>query len=115
MTGRKQSGGRELAIRDPARPGAEGDNTRGLRRLLEMLLTKYALHVAEEKPLEHGVQLHTCEGPIINIFSTGTVQLQGRRTHLAREFVEELRDGIGELRHHRWLSLIARQAEDDAL
>jgi hypothetical protein len=105
MRGRKQSRGRELAINDPARPSAEGDDELDFRRLLEALLARYGLHVAEERPLEHGVQLRTCEGPIINIFSTGTVQQpQGQRTHLAREFCEELRAGIAELRHRRWLS-----------
>lgn len=104
MRGRKQSRGRELAINNPARPSAEGDDALDFRRLLEALLAKYDLHVAVERPIEHGVQVRTCEGPIINIFSTGTVQQpQGQRPHLAREFVDELRAVIVEFRHRRWL------------
>jgi hypothetical protein len=75
------------------------------RRLLQTLLAKYRLRVAEEKEIAHGLQLRTCEGPIVNIFSTGTAQLQGQRTHLAREFVGELRAEIAELRHRRWLAI----------
>jgi hypothetical protein len=83
-----------------------GDDTPEFRRCLPTLLEKHRLRIAKEIRLEHGFQLRTCEGPIINIFSTGTVQQpQGRNTHLAREFVEELRAEIAELRHRRWLSL----------
>jgi hypothetical protein len=78
---------------------------------VEALLAKHRLRVAEEKHLGNGLQLRTCEGPIINIFSTGTVQLQGRRPELAREFVDDLRAAIAEFRHRRW---IARRGEDDA-
>ncbi len=99
MTDRK---GRELAEDDPARPGAEGDDALDFRRLLETLLAKYGLRVAEARQLQHALQLRLSEGSIINIFSTGSVQLQGKRTHLAREFVEELRAGVAELRHHSW-------------
>jgi hypothetical protein len=61
------------------------------------------MHVAEAKQLAHGWQYRTYEGPIINIFNTGTVQPQGRRPGLAREFVKELRSEIAELRHRQWL------------
>ncbi len=98
MTDRR---GRELAEDDPARRGAEGDNTLDFRRLLETLLAKHRLRVVEVRQLQHALQLRLSKGPIINIFSTGTVQLQGRRPELVREFVEELRAGIAELRHHR--------------
>jgi hypothetical protein len=62
VRGRKQSRGRELAINNPARPSAEGDDALDFRRLLEALLAKYDLHVAVERPIEHGVQVRTCEG-----------------------------------------------------
>ena len=83
-----------------------GDDALEFRRLLQSLLVKHSLRVAEERRLAHGTQIRTCEGPIINIFHTGKVQQpQGRNPHLASEFVEELRAEIAELRHRRWLSL----------
>ena len=102
----RESGGRELAKNDPGPLVAEGDDALDLQPILRSLLEKHRLRVAKEIRLQHGFQLRTCEGPIINIFFTGTVQQpQGRNTHLAREFVEELRAEIAELRHRRWLSL----------
>ncbi len=61
MTDRKQSRGRELAINDPARPGAEGNGALDLRPRLEALFAKYEMHVAEAKRLEHCWQFRTCE------------------------------------------------------
>jgi len=104
MTDREQSGGRELAINDQARPGAGGNDALDLRPRLEALFAKYNMHVAEAKRLEHCWQYRTCEGPIINIFDTGTVHPQGRRLELASELVKELRSEIAELRHRQWLS-----------
>jgi hypothetical protein len=109
MTDRKR--GRDSAVNDPARPGAEGfDDALDLPPLLKALFAKHGMHVAEAKQLEHGWQYRTHEGPIINIFNTGTLQPQGRRPGLAREFVKELRSEIAELRHRQWLST-GRQGE----
>jgi hypothetical protein len=108
MTDRKQSRGRDLAANDPARPGPEGYDALDLRPRLEALFAKHGMHVAEANELEHGWQYRTYEGPIINIFNTGTVQPQGRRPGLAREFVKELRSEIAELRHRQWLTTVHR-------
>ena len=54
MTDRKGSYGRELAVNDPADPGAEGDDVRDFWRLLKTLLAKHGLRVAVEKQLQTG-------------------------------------------------------------
>lgn len=102
MSNAKRFQGRALTIDDPV---ARRNDAIDLRPLLEALLAKHRLRVAEARELQNCWQILTSEGPIINIFSTGSVQLQGQRTHLAREFVEDLRAEIDELRHHRWLSI----------
>jgi hypothetical protein len=101
MTDRNPSCGRDLALEDPARSVSEGDDPLDLRPRLQALLAKYCLHVAETRRLAHGWQVRTSEGPVINIFLTVTVQLQGQRTHLARELVGELRAEIAKLRMAR--------------
>ena len=97
MPDHKQSRGPESARNNPARPVSEGDDAFDHRGILQALLAKHRLRVAEVRKLTHAYQLRTIEGPIINIFATGTVQLQGQRTHLAREFAEELRTEIAKL------------------
>ena len=104
MTDRQQSGGREVAINDQARPTADENEALDLRPVLQALFAKHGLHVAEAKQLKHGWQYRTYEGPVINIFNTGTVQLQGRCPELAGEFVKDLRSKIAEILHRRWLS-----------
>jgi hypothetical protein len=105
MTGRKKTTGPELVIRDPERLISQVGEQLDIRPILQELLVKHSLHVAEVPDLKHGGrkygwQLRTHEGPIINVFYSGTVQRpQGRRPHLASKFVEELRVVIDELRH----------------
>jgi hypothetical protein len=46
------------------------------------------------------------EGPIVNIYHSGAVQIQGQRPHLASKFAEELQAVIDEVRHGRRPRLI---------
>jgi hypothetical protein len=104
MKGREHSHGRKLVINDPACPGAGGDDALELRPILHALFAKHGLHVTKVKQLEHGWQYRTYEGPIVNVFNTGKIQLQGRKVHAANNLVEELEIEIAELLHRRWLS-----------
>jgi hypothetical protein len=100
MTGRKRTTGRELVILDPARLISEVNDPLDLGPILQDLLARHSLHVAEVRELGHAWQLRTWEGPIINIYRTGTVPPpQGQRVDLAGKFVEELRLVINELGH----------------
>lgn len=81
----------------------KGNDTIDLRQILQTLLARHYLHVTEVRELGNGWQIRTTEGPIINIFVSGTVQLQGRNTDIARKLVEDLRSAIAELKHDRWL------------
>lgn len=59
----------------------------------EVLATKGAVTVIEERAIEHGVQLRTKEGPIINVWNTGNVTVQGKMQHLVKPFIDELEAG----------------------
>jgi hypothetical protein len=76
-----------------------------LRPILQTLLARHRLLVSEVSELEHGWQIRTTDGPIVNIFITGSVQIQGRNTDLARQFVEDLESAIVDLRHSRRLAI----------
>jgi hypothetical protein len=105
MTRRKKTTGPKLVLHDPERLISQVGGQLDIMPILQELLVKHSLHVAEIRDLnhgdcKHGWQLRTHEGPIINVFFSGTVQkTQGHRPHLANNFVEELRAVIDELRH----------------
>jgi hypothetical protein len=107
MTRRKKTTGPELVLHDPERLISQVGDQLDIMPILHELLVKHSLHVAEVRDLKHGDckygwQLRTHEGPIINVFHSGTVQRpQGQRPSLATKFVEELRAVIDEFRHGR--------------
>jgi hypothetical protein len=102
MTRRKKTTGPELVLHDPERLISQVGDQLDIMPILQELLIKHSLQVAEVRDLEHGWQLRTRQGPIINIFCSGTVQRpQGQRPSLASKFVEELRAVIDDLRHGR--------------
>jgi hypothetical protein len=104
MTRRKKTTGPELVLHDPEGLISEVGEQLDIGAILKELLVKHSLHVAKVGDLKHGDrkygwQLRTHEGPIINVFHSGTVQRpQGERPHLANKFVEELRAVIDEFR-----------------
>lgn len=75
-----------------------------LEGTLIALFEKHRLCLAGLKELPHGRQFRTSEGPIINVFTTGTVFLQGRQPELALEFVKDLRAEIAEINQRRWVA-----------
>ena len=103
-----KSAGRYLArnprVKDGNVPMESWWDSPELEAVLIALLEKHHLRVEGARGLAHGWQIRTSEGPVINIFTTGAVQLQGRRPELAREFVGDLKAEIVEIRHRRWLA-----------
>ena len=74
------------------------------------LFEKHCLRIAGLKELPHGWQFRTSEGPIINVFASGNVLLQGRRQELALEFVQDLRAEIAEIRHRLAIGRLGRRS-----
>jgi hypothetical protein len=102
MIGRTKTTGPKLIIRDPERLISQVDDELDIGPILRELLAKHSLHLAKIEDLDHGWQLRTQEGPIINIYHSGTVQKpQGQRPELASKLVEELQAVIDDLRQGR--------------
>ncbi len=63
---------------------------------IERLFCKHQLCIASyrELPTGFGMQFHTNEGPVVNIYYTGTVHVQGTNCELAAGLAAELRSLI---------------------
>jgi hypothetical protein len=97
----------KFVIHNPGRLVSDVDFTIDIGPILRELLPRHSLRVTEVRELEHGCQVRLREGPIINIYHSGTVQKpQGQRSHLASKFAEELQAVIDEVRHGRRPRLI---------
>jgi predicted nucleotide-binding protein len=67
---------------------------------IERLFAKHQLSIADyrELPDGYGIQFYTDEGPIVNIYRTDTVNVQGKNRSLADELAVDLRLLIKEAR-----------------
>jgi hypothetical protein len=86
----------------------EHSGSEDFKTILVALLTKHQLHIVKQKCVQGGLQIGIVEGPILTIYATGTVLLQGHHQERAQAFKAELEAAFIELRHQQFVAALQR-------